>query len=480
MITIISFLLAIGIIAMVHEIGHFVMARWFGIGVKEFAIGFGKKVWGVKRGDTEYNIRLFPIAGFVELVGMDPEEVVEEADKSYRNKGPVPRAIVLVAGALMNIALAIMVWWMIFFFKGAPAPLEPIIGKVLSDGPAMTSGLRDGDRVLAINGQTVESAEEIVKKVMLSPGKTLEFQVASTLGADKGIRRLSVVPVTRPDSPDMGSIGIQFLTTPPVIGEVVPGRPADRAGMKANDRVLTVAGRPVASWSDMSEIISANPGVGITVEVLRDGQVTVLGVTPEAMESPGSGKGFIARIVDFFRGGAAAGKDKPGNGDGAGEQEPVKVADAAAPKGRGLIGIKSQLMTPKRIQVTLGSAFTSSLRKTWDTSVQVVEGIYLIFSGQVPGGIRNASGPVGIARMTGEVAGRSFSLFFEWVALLSTYIGIFNLLPFPALDGGRIFFIGCEIALKNEETVHSLGLLLLLGLLVVVTWFDIGKWVAGM
>lgn len=483
--TIISFLLAIGIIAMVHEIGHLVSAKWFGVGVKEFAIGFGKKVWGVKRGGTEYNLRLFPIAGFVELTGMDPEEVVEEAEKSYRNKSALQRSVVLVAGALMNIALAIFVWWMIFFYKGAPAPLEPIIGKVLPDGPAISAGLKDGDRVLSIDGQTIESAEQIVKKVMLSPGKTLKFRVESALDSGREVRNLAITPETRPESPDMGSIGIQFLTTPPMIGEVISGKPADLAGLKANDRVLSVAGKQVSSWSDMSGIISSHPGMGISIEVLRDGRVIALGVTPEAMEIAGSGKGFFAGILDFFKG---KGTDRK-----AGDAMAAKGADSGTPKGgsvvsssaepsknRGIIGIKSQLMTPKRIPVTLGGAFVGSLEKTWDTSVQVLDGIYLIFSGQVPGGIRNASGPVGIARMTGEVAGRSLSLFFEWVALLSTYIGIFNLLPFPALDGGRIFFIGAEVALKHEETVHSLGLFLLLGLLLVVTYFDIGKWVAGM
>jgi len=472
MLTVLSFLVAIGIIALVHELGHFVVARRRGIAVKEFALGFGPRVWGITRGGTEYNIRLFPIAGFVDLKGMDPEEELDNEDEGFRSKSPGARGAVLVAGALMNIVLAICVWWGVYYFQGAPTPMKPVIGRVIPGGVAETAGLQSGDRVMAINGKAVKDYYDLLTQVSISPGKELEFTVISTLPLLPGKngeanseapaphqpRTVKVTPTADKAHNGAGDIQVELITQPPVVGKVIEGRPAFKAGFKADDRVVSVIGQPVSSWTRMSELIGRNAGREIDVEVLRrqegKDQLLTLKVIPEA-----SGE-TIEALDDqggkiFYR--------------------------------RGLVGITSQMAdSGQRSPVGVGGALRASLKKTWNTCGQVLEGLYLIFTFKLPGGIKNASGPVGIARMTGEFAERSFSVFIEWVALLSTYIGLFNLIPFPALDGGRIVFIILEVLRGKklpggvEETVHTLGLLLLLGMLVVVTYFDISKWMTNL
>ncbi|PKK90528.1 MAG: RIP metalloprotease RseP [Candidatus Wallbacteria bacterium HGW-Wallbacteria-1] len=483
MLTVLSFLLAIGIIAMVHEIGHFVVARRKGVGVKEFAIGFGPKVFGVTRGGTEYNLRLFPIAGFVDLKGMDPEEELESEDEAFRSKSPMARAAVLVAGALMNIVLAILVWWTVYYLQGAPAPMKPVIGLVKSGGVAEQAGLRSGDRVLAINGQSVESYYDLLKTVSISPGIELDFKVVSTLPSVPAIgdstssmasetagsaanaavnaiaaRNVKITPVPDPKANGAGHIQVELITQPPIVGRVIDGRPASKAGFKTDDRIVTVTGQPVSSWSRMSELIGRHAGQEIEVGVMRrengiDSFRTLL-VTPEASGETIEATDDQGKLIKYRR---------------------------------GLVGITNQLAaSTQRVSIGIVGALKASLKKTWNTCGQVLDGLYLIFTFKMPGGLKNASGPVGIARMTGEFAERSFSMFVEWVALLSTYIGLFNLIPFPALDGGRLVFIFLEVVrgrkLKSgiEETVHTVGLLLLLGMLVVVTYFDISKWVSNM
>jgi regulator of sigma E protease len=508
LITLIAFLFAIGVIALVHELGHYCMARFFKMGVSEFALGFGKKIWGFVRNGTEWNLRLIPVAGFVEIKGMSPEEENVDPEEAFYNRSPLQRTLVLVAGASMNLVLALLIWWGVFYSKGAPKPMPAVIGRVIEGSAAHKGGLRSGDRVLSIQGQTLESLYDLVKIVAISPEKELDFKVV--LGISQGddfkpqIRNLKIIP-EKSDDPKMngsGTIGVEHSVRPPVAGSVVEGFPAHQAGIKSGDRIIEINGISVNSWSEMSEIFGKNADKEIAVSVLRDNKRIDLKITPRGIDVA-SGEGIYDKLKGLF---SKKEKNQPEktaipaqtstktsaladqaslNDTASLSGEAVTASKSIEQKSvkRGIIGIKSEVASADRVSVSFGQAFYQAAKKLKDTSWQVLDGIYLMFSGRVPGGITNASGPVGIARMTGEFANRSFYMFLEWIALLSTYIGIFNLIPFPALDGGRVFFIVMrsllEKMVKYEEVIHTAGLLLLLGVLVIVTYFDISKWFSG-
>lgn len=512
LITLVSFLVAIGIIAIVHELGHYSMARFFKMGVSEFAIGFGKKICGFVRKGTEWNLRLIPIAGYVEIKGMSPDEEGVDPKEAFHNRSGFQKSLVLVAGATMNLILAFFIWWGVFYMKGAPAPMPPVIGRIIDGGAAQIAGLKSGDRVLSIQGQTLESLYDLVKTVAISPDKPLEFKVVSTHLKDykaSDIRSLIVTPTKSKDKKfnGAGTIGIEHSVQPPVVGSVVSGYPADKAGLKSGDKIIEINTKTVNSWSEMSEMFSKNADIELNIAVLRDGKRVELKITPKGVNMSG-GPGLFKKLKSLFSG---SDKKKSLTADAsktividketiatdkaaiATDEATTKTAKAVALTKvddstkkivkRGIVGIKGEIATSKRIKVSLGTAFVKAGLKLKNTCWQVLDGIYLMFSGKIPGGISNASGPVGIARMTGEFA-RSFYMFLEWIALLSTYIGIFNLIPFPALDGGRIFFLAIEGIIgkpvKYEEQIHTIGLLLLLSMLVIVTYFDISKWIFGL
>jgi len=452
-ITVVYFIIAIGIIALVHELGHFITAKKAGIGVKEFAIGFGPKLFGFKKDETEYNIRLLPIAGYVDLMGMDQEEdPPPPPDKAFYAKSPKIRFIVLFAGAFMNILLAFFIYFFVFVFTGVPETLPPVIGSLEKGKAAAKSGLLPGDKILAINGKKVKNFIDIALTVSINPGKKLKFSILR----NKKLLTVEVVPSAHPRNPNIGYIGARPGYIPPVLGEIAKGGPADIGGLKKNDVVLKINDKKIYSWDDIVEIVSKSPKQKLKFLIKRKGQEKVVYVVPVC--PPDKEKVF------------------------------AKFGIKTKSRTRAFIGVKAIDVPIKRQKLGIFACFKQAIFQVENISIDMIKSLYYLISGKIPGGFKNAMGPVGIASYTGKKAKQGFAAFLEWVALLSTYIGLFNLIPFPALDGGRLFFIFIEACLgifivtkdgklklnpKVEENFHFLGFILLLMLIVFVTYNDI-------
>ena len=473
MLTLVSFLIAIGIIALVHELGHFLTAKKYGIYVKEFAIGFGPKLFGVKKGETEYNLRVLPMAGFVDLAGMDPDEELDPLykDRGFNSKSSPVRFLILVAGAVMNIILAVGIYWGVYWVEGAPKVVKPIVGEVLRNGAAYEAGLKPGDIVLKINilkgdkkvEKEVDKFIDIVMAVATNPSKKLEFIVKR----DNKVIPVIVIPKPDPKKNNLGSIGVSPRFLPAIVGETVKDGPAYIAKLQKNDKVIKIEGREINSWSEMKYEIQQSGGKKLNIEVLRGKEIVKTEVTPLLLTEEQK-IGFFSKLKNMI----SSSKDKK------------KKTDKPELK-QYYIGIEVQPNRPKRIKLGFGKAFIYSLKRVKRVSVDMFTGLYLLFTNQIPGGFKNTMGPVGIASFTGQRARAGFVVFFEWVALLSTYIGLFNLIPFPALDGGRLFFIILgwiirkDISPKTEEKVHTIGFLLLLVLIIYVTYNDIARLITG-
>ena len=602
MLTLVSFLVAIGIIAMVHELGHYMMAKKMGVGVKEFSIGFGPKLWACKREETEYSIRLLPIAGFVDLVGMDPNEEVEQKDLGFNAKPASARMAVLVTGALMNIVLAAATFWFVLFFRGVEQPVPPVVSVALRGKPAAEAGIKAGDRIVAINGKKIDDWFEMRTTIALHPERPVELNVERN-GSTFSTQVTPIVTETH----NFGRIYIYPNRHFPQIGDVLEDTPAEKAGIKSGDIIVSVAGKEIDDWREMQGVIRKSIGQSVEMTVLRDSNLIPLNVTPEPMKQPPPGwfgkflsrfpgkkpseqVGVIGILCNFFppvvedvKKESAAGKAGliPGDRFKTVVSLPVQslndvfaickknhdkkipavierdgatieiIIDLSVDKEIGLLldppvvgeiaigspadkaglrsdawifkangkpifsftgltnvlsstspgpveieykldGIGNRTITmdlPPRpwkngsarhalgiyapgetvlIPLNFSSSFVKSMEKTWDTATGMVYSLYLLFSGKIRGGVKNVMGPIGIANITGKYARSGIWVLINWVALLSTYIGLFNLMPFPALDGGRLAFIFFEAAIgrrinaRVEETIHTTGLFLLL------------------
>ncbi|MGM0607471.1 MAG: RIP metalloprotease RseP [Candidatus Muiribacteriota bacterium] len=430
MISLVSFVFVIFVIVLVHEFGHFIVAKKFGIKVTEFSIGFGPKLLSKKYGETEYVLRPIPIGGFVDLYGME-EESVDDADfnRSFISKKPYKRFLTLFAGSFMNYVLAFVVMFGVLFFAGALEPVYselPVVGFVAEDSFMDKAGLKTGDEIKMINNEEIKSWAQF-RKVFLEVEREINLTV---------MRNQNIVELSLPTSEfnSLQEAGV-FQGKEPVIGEVTPGQEADRAGIMKGDRIISVNNNPVLIWEEVVSIIHNSIDQQLLVEVKRLGETEEFEVTPHDVLNEGYGIIGIAPEVSI---------------------------------GSNLSFIES-LKGASRTVISLNATMIDMLKKLLTLQVSV----------------KNLSGPVGIASVVGEKANEGFALLFYMLAFISINIGFLNLMPFPALDGGRLLFIVIEgigsvilkrkfkVSTKVEESIHYIGLVFLIFLILIVTYRDI-------
>ncbi|MFB3820238.1 MAG: RIP metalloprotease RseP, partial [Candidatus Methylomirabilales bacterium] len=288
--TVLTAIIVLGILIFVHELGHFLMAKRAGVGVLKFSLGFGPKLVGVKRGETEYLLSALPLGGYVKMIGEDPtDESPEAADprRSFAKKSVGARALIVLAGPLANFVLPVFIFWAVFMFVGQSYFL-PVIGSPDADSAAAQAGLQAGDRVQAVNGAPVLRWDEVSEAVQESQGRPLRLAVS------RGSERLEVTvePRARTGRDLFGQevqhwdIGLHPLV-PTRIGQVIPGHVAQQAGLKSGDRILAVNGEPVAEWEQLAKRIHASPGRPVRLTVEREGKPFELEVTPRPSQQPG-------------------------------------------------------------------------------------------------------------------------------------------------------------------------------------------------
>jgi len=445
------FALALGVLILVHELGHYVVARWCGVKVLRFSIGFGKPliVRRAGRDGTEWALAAFPLGGYVKMLDEREAAVApEELHRTFNRQSVYRRFAIVAAGPLANFLLAIVLYWGLFV-----AGTDELRARVaLSETPqvAEAAGVRDGDLVLAVDEQSVRSWQDL-RWILLQ--HTLDQREVvlrvRTLEDVEAFRRLDLAGVRiDDDSGDLiARLGLKPWRPqiPAVIGRLVEGGAAARAGLQSGDEVTAIDGVAITSWSDLVQIVRDGAGRELRFDLRRDAAAFSVVVTPDEANEGGARVGRIG----------------------------VGVADPA-PGGLSMFA-----------EVRYGplEAMAKAVRQTWETSVLSLRMIGRMFTGEVSW--KNLSGPVTIADYAGQTAQLGLSHYLKFVALISISLGVLNLLPIPVLDGGHLMYYTVEIIKGGPipervmEIGQQIGLALLVMLMAFAFFNDINRLISG-
>lgn len=428
-----SFILVLFPLIIVHEIGHFLAARWFGIGTPVFSVGIGPKIFGIRRGGTDYRLSAIPLGGYVRLKGDEADEHRTGASDEFLARPRGQRFVVFLAGPAVNIVVALAVVWLLAWVWGRdqihqPPGAYPVVVSVPADSPAYQSGIRLGDRLLAIGGEDPRDEETYIREVQLRPDQPVEVEI------ERDGRRMTLSLQAGSDSRyrlgDPGWATSRQTEDPARVGHVFEG-PAQRAGVKAGDLIVGAAGREPISLVDLRLLLAASPGKEIPLRVERDGKRLELEVRPEERDGEGKvGLGLSPSRIDHIEFGPLA-------------------------------AMRESLAVNLRLSRTLFTVLGSLLRGNISP--------------------RAFSGPIEIAQVAEQAVRRGLESVLMIVAFFSLQLGILNLMPIPVLDGGHILILAVEAGWRRElservkERVMLAGLALLLAFFAVVIFFDIDK-----
>lgn len=448
---VVSALVALGVLIFIHELGHFLIAKAVGVGVERFSLGFGPRLWSLRRGETEYCVSVVPLGGYVKMVGEEAhgEELIHpptaagtarfDPAKSFILKPLWARTLIVFAGPGMNFVLAALIFSLIFAVVGVPV-LPTTLGRVLADSAAAQAGLQPGDLVLVVDGQTIRHWGQLEERVARSEGRPLRLTVARGGERREVVATPKRVPVRTAfgEAAEAWSLGARPYL-PPVVGDVLPGRPAVEAGLKPRDRVVALNGQPIQTWDEMAEFISARPGQEVTLTIERDGQRLEIAVTPRAEKER----------------------------DAAGNEVPI-----------GRIGI-TQASPQTYLRSDPLTAMGQGIARTVDVTLITLVSIWKLVTGAIHHS--NIGGPLQIGVMAGQQAQQGLVSYAFFLALISVNLAILNLLPVPMLDGGHLLFFAIEavqgrpLSLRKREIAQQIGLGLVMLLLVFALYNDIAR-----
>jgi regulator of sigma E protease len=430
--TIIATLGVLGVLILVHELGHYLAARAFDIHVSRFSIGLGPRLVGFRRGETEFRISALPLGGYVKLAGLkemealegrdDPEQAVDPA-RMFEAKPAGVRAVVLAAGVAMNALLAVVLFAAIAVVWGRPTPAEPVVGGVVEEWlPPGTHALADippGTRIARVGDRPVATMDDVALALMAARAGelTLELEAAApvTITIPERARDRQFLPVAIEPVTDAA----------PVLGRVLPDGPAGQAGLRPGDRVVAVAGRPVATWQQLARAVRDSPGQPLALRVERGGAAFETTLTP------------VTRVVgDRELGRMGATLDLREATDG-----PRERLGPIAATGYGI--------DQSREIVALLGTFVAGLFERRHSP-------------------REMGGPVLIAQVSGAASRAGLPTLLFFIALLSLNLAVINLLPIPLLDGGHLALLGVEAVRGKPPSPRARAALARAGLAVVV------------
>ena len=432
--TILIFIGALMILVFIHELGHFLAAKMFGMRVERFSVGFPPRIWGFKRGDTDYCIGATPLGGYVKISGMVDESMdtehlsAEPQPWEYRSKPVWQRMVVITAGVIFNMILAFLIYTGINWSQGKLSlPIEQVSGIYVPESSLLQKvGFKTDDIIVGVNGNLVDAFEELVAISELT-SSNLSYQVVRD-----GMTMDLNIPSTILDSLQEQTFLHAINIYPPIISSIALGSPAEDAGLQAGDRFLEVNGDPVDYWLELTQTIRNSEGI-LEFVVEREGQIIIMNIEP-----------YENRTI-----GIAA----------------PSLAQAGA--------TSTQLN------------FVESIQEGWDQVGEQTMGIIGGFSRMFSGDIsvrQNLGGPVAIADLTKQAVDQAGWIgFWEITALLSITLAIMNILPIPALDGGHLVFLIYEGIARREPTekvkiaAQNFGFILLVSLMVFVIFNDVSR-----
>lgn len=449
--TVVSFIVALGVLIVVHEYGHYLVARLCGVKVLRFSVGFGRALatWRLGPDRTEWVIAAIPFGGYVKMLDERESAVPPaEAHRAFNRQSVLRRVLIVAAGPIFNFVFAIAVYAGLYMV-GMPEA-RPVLAEAPAATLAKAAGVRAGDLVRAVDGSPIETWQELRWRVLQGAlqRERLRLEVVNERGQiDELTLDLSGIATDEVEADVLERIGLQLFrpSFAPILGEIIGGSAAERAGLAPGDRVTHIDGQPIATWEALVREVRARPGEPAQLRIERGDVTMTLQVTPEAVTAGGE---TIGRI-------------------GAGPLIPDSHAER----------IFVQVRHGPLDSVARGAA------KTWDISIFTLRMLGRMLLGEVSW--KNLSGPVTIADYAGQSAQLGWMPFLTFLALISISLGVLNLLPIPPLDGGHLMFYGIEVlkgSPASERTVefgHRVGIALLLVLMVFAFYNDLTRLFAG-
>jgi regulator of sigma E protease len=449
--TVVAFVIALGVLIVVHEYGHYLVARLCGVKVLRFSVGFGRPLATWRRGAdrTEWIIAAIPFGGYVKM--LDEREgpvATAELSRAFNRQGVARRFAIVVAGPAFNFAFAIAVYALLYMV-GMPEA-RPVLGEPPAATAAQAAGVRAGDLVRAVDGAPIATWQELRWRVLQAAlqRESLRLEVSderqriSFLTLD-----LERFPAEEVESDVIERVGLRLYRPrlSPVLGQIVAGSAAERAGLVIGDRVAAVDGRPIETWEDLVREVRRRPGQQASLQVERNGAILEIAVTPEEVAA---GAERIGRI-------------------GAAPEIPPSHAERIF------------------VQVRYGAldSLARAVERTWDISVFSLRMLGRMLLGEVSW--KNLSGPVTIADFAGQSAQLGWMPYPTFLALISISLGVLNLLPIPPLDGGHLMFYVVEILKGSPASERTLefgqrvGIALLMVLMAFAFYNDLTRLFAG-
>jgi regulator of sigma E protease len=427
-VTILAVSIVLGIMVLVHEWGHFVVAKAFGVRVEIFSIGFGTRLWGTKRGDTDYRVSILPLGGYVKMAGDNPFEERKGDPAEFLSKPRWQRVLIALAGPTMNVVLSVVIVAGIFMHGSKqPAYLDKpaVLAGVLPDSAAQKAGLMPGDRIVKVNDKSNPTWDD----ALLETRSTLPGHSVSVVVERDG-REISLsIPAAQSLEDILGYPADRLL-----VGTVSPGMPAERSGLKDGDEIVQVDGKELTSYIEFPPLVQASQGRPLNLTVKRGDRTLQIEVRPQQ----------------------------------------VGVRNGA-PQWQIGIAIQSADMVERREPIQ--RAIVGSVSANAMMVRQIVYVVYELFRGNIS--LKQLEGPLGIARESGRAAKQGMTELLQLMALIGVNLAVLNLLPIPPLDGGHILLLFIEGTIRRDLSVRvkerfvTVSMVFLLLVFAIVMYNDV-------
>ena len=435
LLNIIAVIFVFSILVVIHELGHFLAAKWMGVRVEKFSIGFPPTLYKKKIGETEFSISAIPLGGYVKMAGFIDESLddsITGADYEFNSKPVWKRIIIIVAGIVMNVFLAITILTGLTLSQGEKILPTTRIGVVGEKGVAAKIGFQKGDEIISVNNQSVENWNDIRQAFVENLNNEIVFQIRRGGNTQTLVYKKEWFAEEKGEQLDIEPLASTKL------GEVHNSMPAGSLGLKTGDVIVAVAGKKVDDWPAMTKLIRAHPGEEIDLEWLRDGQLMKGKITPQITE----------------------------------ETNPQGITEKI-----GKIGIGTFFEHRK---IAFFPAVLKGVSGTYNLVVLNIRSLYWVLSG-TKAAKEIIGGPVMIAKMAGDAAHAGMTYLWYLIAALSAVLAFFNILPIPGLDGGHLVFLilegvrGKPIPVNVKIRIQQVGMAILLSLIIFVTYIDITR-----
>jgi regulator of sigma E protease len=416
-----AFVLVLGFLIFAHEAGHFFVAKLFRVRVLVFSFGFGKRLFGFRRGDTDYRVSLIPLGGYVRMAGDTPEENETGDPNEFLSRPKWQRFLILVAGPAMNLLIAILFVAGMNMVGQETMTIRPIIGSVVAGKPAQRAGLQPGDVINRIDGEVISGWDDLKFAITTRAGTPVNIDFTRN---GKPMQAMLTPEKEMTDYGIAGRAGIgPYIDT--TLGKPRPGSPAEKAGLKAGDKIIGINGQPLAQLTDLDAVLEKAKNAPLPLIVQR-------------------GSSRIGLLLP-----------------------------AGNPKdlGRGI-------MPPYEVRkLSLLPALRESVSQNWKMLRYAATTMARMFRAE--GSMKELSGPLSIARISGEMLRRGWFEVIGLMAAISLQLGVVNLLPIPVLDGGHVFILLVEgvvrrdLSLRVKERIQTLGFAVLAAIMLVVLYNDV-------